>query len=185
MAGDYWSRIKKPWPFFVGLRRISRDYYVDVVRKYGIRSVIDLGCGFGETFRVLRKAGISIHYVGIDSAPNFIESASKRYKMAQFQVGKIEDIPYPDNSFDLATARCVLEHLPDPEPAIREMARVGKMVLIVWFRPPGKKDRTKYDQRGFWENDYLRERILNLCDSAGLELIDEFSESRHRVWVLA
>jgi ubiquinone/menaquinone biosynthesis C-methylase UbiE len=46
-------------------------------------------------------------------------------------------LPFADNTFDLVMAIEVLEHLPDPEQALREIARVGAgaVVLSVPWEP--------------------------------------------------
>ncbi len=40
-------------------------------------------------------------------------------------------LPFADDEFDLAAAIEVLEHVPDPEPTVAEMARVAKRHLLV------------------------------------------------------
>jgi len=183
MAGDYWNSVNI-YEFGVGLRRIPRNYYLDIAKRYRVQSFLDLGCGMGATYELFRREEIELQYVGIDATEGFIKTARHLYPEAKFEIGQIENIPYPDNSFDMASCRCVLEHLPDPDSAIREMARVSSRVVIVWFKWPGKKDRLRYDRRGFWENAYSRDRILEVADSVGLKLADEIIEQYHLVWTL-
>lgn len=182
----YWNNIKKPWTFSKGLCRVSRNYYLDLVRRYKSQNFLDLGCGFGETYNVFKKNKVKLNYVGIDIIPSFIKSCKKRYPDTDFGVGLIQEIPYPDNSFDMVSCRCVLEHLPDPDPAIKEMARVSsKIVVIVWFKFPGADEKYWYRWKmGYWENKYSRDKILDTAGLAGLYLIDEIVEDRHLVWVL-
>lgn len=179
---EYWLSLKNLPAFERGLTRVRRDYYLDIVKDG--QSFLDLGCGFGETYSLFRQNGIDIDYTGIDLIPVFIDTARERYPEARFEMGRIQEIPYPDNSFDVASARCVLEHLPDPAPAIEEMARVAGMVVIVWFKWPGETEAYKYDRRGFWENQYKRETILDIASSADLKLTEERTEKWHRVWIL-
>ena len=42
-----------------------------------------------------------------------------------------EQLPFADGEFDLAAAIEVLEHVPDPERAVAEMARVARRHLLV------------------------------------------------------
>lgn len=181
----YWSNMRGTWTFSKGLRRVSRDYYLDIAERYGMRSFLDLGCGFGDTYDLFNRNGMDIRYVGIDVIPNFIRSCRKRYPDGEFIVGRIQEIPHPDGSFDLVSCRCVLEHLPDPIPAIIEMARIcAGVAVIVWFRWPGKIERRRYRKAGYWENDYSRDRMLYIASSAGLELKDEIVEKHHLIWTL-
>jgi len=164
---------------------VSREYYLDIVERYGTRSFLDLGCGLGDTYNLFKQNGVDLHYAGIDITPNFIDTCGKKYPDVVFMVGRIQEIPFPDGSFEMVSSRCVLEHLPDPEPAMREMARVcAKAVVIVWFRWPGKVERRNYKKAGYWENDYSRDRMLDVLSSAGLRLEDEITERRHLVWTL-
>jgi SAM-dependent methyltransferase len=191
LAGDrgrvdyrYWNDVN-PTKFGIKLCRVPRDYYADIARQYQIQSLLDLGCGMGATYNLFRREGINLQYVGIDVTEGFIETAQELYPDAEFKIGRIEDIPYPDSSFDMVSCRCVLEHLPDPDPAIREMARTStRVVVIVWFKWPGDSDKFRYDKRGFWNNVYSREHILEVADSVGLKLADELTVKHHLVWTL-
>lgn len=182
----YWSRIKSLGPFDRALSRTSRDYYLDLVARYKPRSFLDLGCGFATTFRLFDRNGIELHYVGMDITPRFIEVCRRRHPTTDFVIGKLQEIPHPDGSFEMASCRCVLEHLPDPTPAIREMARVSSdTVVIVWFKWPGEKERYRFNSiRGYWENKYTRDKIINTARSCGLRLEDEITEQNHLVWVM-
>ena len=190
VAGDrghvdykYWDALRDLGSFGRCLIRVPRNYYVDIVRHYKAKSFLDLGCGFGDTYALFQ--GTEIRYAGIDATPNIIDEAQRRYPDADFEIGKIQEIPHPDRSFDIASCRCVLEHLPDPDLAIREMARVSsKAVVIVWFKWPGKKEVQRCDPRGFWENVYSRERILAVADSVGLKLVDRMDVKHHLIWTL-
>jgi len=181
----YWRDIRSTWAFSKALCNVPRNYYLDIVKRYETRSFLDLGCGLGDTYNLFNKNKVDLRYVGIDVIPNFIDTCRKKYTDVEFMVGRIQEIPYPDGSFEMVSSRCVLEHLPDPEPAIREMARVSSgVVVIVWFRWPGKVERNRYKKAGYWENDYLRDRMLDVASSVGLRLEDEITEGRHLAWVL-
>jgi len=181
----YWNGIKNVWSFSKALCKVPRDYYLDIAERYGARSFLDLGCGFGETYNLFKRNGVDLHYVGIDAVPNFVRGCRKRHPGIEFMIGRIQEIPFPDGSFDLTSCRCVLEHLSNPDPAIREMARVCvKAVVIVWFKWPGKRETYRYKKAGYWENNYSRDRMLGVASSAGLGLEDEIPEGRHLAWVL-
>lgn len=181
----YWRKIRSTWAFSKMLCNVPRNYYLDIVERYETRSFLDLGCGLGDTYNLFKRNGVDLRYVGIDITPNFIDACRKKHPDAGFMVGRIQEIPFPDGSFELVSSRCVLEHLPDPVPAIMEMARASsKAVVIVWFRWPGKVERNRYKEAGYWENDYSRDRMLDVASSAGLKLEDEIAEGRHLVWTL-
>ena len=181
----YWNAIRSVWQFNKALNKVPRNYYLDIVKQYRAGNFLDLGCGFGETYNLFVRNGIKLRYVGMDVTRKFIDICKERYPEAEFMTGQMQDIPFPDESFDIVSCRCVLEHLPDPEPAIREMARVSaKAVVVVWFRWPGNVDRRKYKKDGYWLNDYQRDWVIGIADSSDLILANEMIEKHHLVWVL-
>ncbi|MFA4966623.1 MAG: class I SAM-dependent methyltransferase [Candidatus Margulisiibacteriota bacterium] len=59
-------------------------------------SILDVGCGFGDFYGYLKKAGYKFQYAGYDIAPKIIESARKKYPEARFEVRDILDDKKPE-----------------------------------------------------------------------------------------
>lgn len=109
-------------------------------------SVLDAACGTGNlTLTAQSYAGPTGKVVGIDAAPEMIEFA--RAKAARtgvkvaFQVGLIEQLEFPDATFDVVISRLAIHHLPDhlKHKGFAEILRVlkpGGHVLIADFKPP-------------------------------------------------
>lgn len=76
------------------------------------RSVVDLGCGPGNSTEVLAARFPGATVAGLDSSPDMIEAARRRLPGARFEVMPIElwDEPGP---FDAILANAVLHWLPD------------------------------------------------------------------------
>ena len=55
---------------------------------------------------------------------------------ARFEVGSIYELPFPDASFDAASAINTLEHIGDPLRAMSEMRRVLKTGGVIGVRDP-------------------------------------------------
>lgn len=56
------------------------------------KSVLDVGCGFGDFYGFLRESGVDIDYKGIDISPDMLSVARKRYPEAKFdQVDLLTD----------------------------------------------------------------------------------------------
>lgn len=95
-------------------------------------SVLDLGSGAGNDCFVVRAiVGESGKVTGLDFTEAMIEKArinNKKlgYKNIEFVQGDIEEIPLPDNSFDVVISNCVLNLVPDKEKAFKEIYRVLK-----------------------------------------------------------
>ncbi|MFO7673904.1 MAG: glycoside hydrolase family 99-like domain-containing protein [Lutibacter sp.] len=97
-----------------------------------------------------------------ESSPsnNYFSKLSKNYSFSHFfpnqKLGiffegmrneNLEDLTFPDNSFDLIVSLDVLEHIFDPKKAIREMLRVVKLGGNVVFTVPIHKNLNKTFQR--------------------------------------
>ena len=114
----------------------------------GSGAVLDAGCGEGETLERL-EGRVNGVVTGIDLNPQSVAFAASRIPSGSFMVADLIDLPFEDDSFDLVFCLEVLEHIPDPAPALAELARVcrGDLVLSVpsepWFRL-GSLARGKY-----------------------------------------
>jgi 2-polyprenyl-3-methyl-5-hydroxy-6-metoxy-1,4-benzoquinol methylase len=75
----------------------------DYEKQYVNKSILDIGCGYGDLYDYLKDAGLK-SYIGIDILPKVIETAKDTHKNAvnnvKFEVRDILKDPYPDNSFD-------------------------------------------------------------------------------------
>ena len=96
-------------------------------------SVLDVGCGEGVlTARWAEQIGTG-RVVGIDlEDPKLRREWTLRPRPnLEFQAMAGESLPFGDGEFELAAATEVLEHVPDPERTLCEMARVASRHLIV------------------------------------------------------
>jgi ubiquinone/menaquinone biosynthesis C-methylase UbiE len=81
--------------------------------------LLDAGCGTGLMLRHFPKASI-----GLDINPRNLKKAKIHAPQAKLVLGDIEKIPFKNNSFSTIVCTEVLEHLPKPEVAIKEIFRV-------------------------------------------------------------
>ncbi len=92
------------------------------------RAILDAGCGDGTFALELARSGANV--VGVDADREMIAAAQEAARAAgakaQFEVGRIEALPFPDASFDAAVAVTVLCLVADPARAMAEMERVLK-----------------------------------------------------------
>jgi 2-polyprenyl-3-methyl-5-hydroxy-6-metoxy-1,4-benzoquinol methylase len=97
------------------------------------QSLLDVGCGEGVlTHQWAQRLG-DRRVVGIDLDDPALhaEWAKRSTPNLEYRVMKAENLPFADDEFDLASAIEVLEHVPDPEHTVAEMARVAKRWLLV------------------------------------------------------
>lgn len=93
-------------------------------------SVLDLGSGAGNDCFVARSVvGETGKITGIDFTVAMIEKAKVNLKKTgfiniEFVQGDIEEMPLPDNCFDVVISNCVLNLVPDKNRAFAEIMRV-------------------------------------------------------------
>jgi 2-polyprenyl-3-methyl-5-hydroxy-6-metoxy-1,4-benzoquinol methylase len=96
-------------------------------------SVLDVGCGEGVLVHQWAQRLGERRVVGIDLQEDSIQAgwAERQAPNLEYQVMHAENLPFADDEFDLASAIEVLEHVPDPEHTLAEMARCAERHLLV------------------------------------------------------
>lgn len=84
-------------------------------------SVIDVGCGLGTSAAFVPN---TYRYLGLDLSAANIERAARLHPGKEFRLGSVASLPAHDGSADLAVCLEVLEHVPDDDGGVRELARV-------------------------------------------------------------
>ena len=84
--------------------------------------ILDAGCGSGRTLEELTGYGI-VHGIELDPEAAAVARARGRGEVRE---GRLEALPWPDDTFDLITCLDVLEHVPDDRGALAELRRVSK-----------------------------------------------------------
>ncbi|MGB8644232.1 MAG: methyltransferase domain-containing protein [Anaerolineae bacterium] len=108
--------------------------------------VLDVGCGTGTlALEIAQRVGGAGRVSGID--PGTAQIARARSKAARrnlpvdFQLGVIEHLTYPDQTFDAVVSSLMMHHLPDDlkRQGLAEIARVlkpgGRLVIADFKRP--------------------------------------------------
>jgi len=100
-------------------------------------SVLDVGCGTGGFCEVAAARGAAVH--GLDVTPSAIERARRRVPGGEFHVGLIEQLPWPDDSFDVVAGFNAFQYALDIDAALSEARRAsrpgGQLAICKWARP--------------------------------------------------
>lgn len=168
----------------------SRKFIREIVRDNKYKTVCDIPCGLGIDYHGFKKDNISATYTGIDNSPVLVDLLHK--KNIPVFLGDIEDIAYPDNSFECVFCRHILEHLTYYEIALSNVIRVAhKEAIIVFFIAPtdGPDKINRADERGYpiYHNHYNKEKlekyVFSNANVQGIEwvIINETNELALRI----
>lgn len=138
MVGSYDSYMRK---ITLGREQKLRGMTVELARINKGDSVLEVGCGTGTlTLEAKRKAGPSGKVFGIDIIPGMIELSRRKAAEAGldlgFQLGSIDNIPFPDNEFDAVLCSFMIFHMSEAvrRKGIEEIYRVlkpeGRLIVI-------------------------------------------------------
>lgn len=96
-------------------------------------SVLDVGCGEGVLVHQWAQRLGDRRVVGIDLEEESIQAgwAQRQAPNLEYRVMAAEDLPFAADEFGLASAIEVLEHVPDPQHTLAEMARCAERYLLV------------------------------------------------------
>ncbi len=123
-----WDQSADAWLASLGDRGDpSREYVLDPamlarVDRQEFDCALDVGCGEGRFCRILKERGISA--VGIDTSVSLLDAAKRRDPSGTYHLANAEQLPFDNDSFDLAVSYVTLCDIPDFRAAIGEIARV-------------------------------------------------------------
>jgi SAM-dependent methyltransferase len=116
--------------------------YLAVFERVGLRSgaaYLDAGCGAGMAAQIAAERGARVS--GLDAADNLLAIARTRVPDGDLRIGELENLPFPDHTFDLVTGFNSFQFAGNPTIALAEAKRVAKpgahVVIMTWGRPEG------------------------------------------------
>jgi SAM-dependent methyltransferase len=160
--------------------RWSRSLAPGFVRFAGVRdgdAVLDVGSGTGALTAAIAAAAPASTIVGVDPTEAYVASAQARLSgdRVRFEVGDARRLRFDAASFDRTLSALMLNFVPAPATALREMCRVtrpgGTVAAAVWDYGDGMQML-----RVFWDEvvaldagaDERDERHMPLCRSGEL-----------------
>jgi len=89
-----------------------------------IRKVIDLGTAEGRMLQTISETYPEVTCIGVEYDRALISYGKGLFPDLQFVQGDIQVLGFKRKTFDIAVATAVIEHVPDPPRALREIKRV-------------------------------------------------------------
>lgn len=132
--------------------------------------VADLGCGTGQMTAELAPWVAKV--IGIDNSAPMLKAAKARIEElpnVELRRGDVTAIPIDSGSCDAALLMLVLSYVAEPQPVLKEMARLlkpGGKAVIVDLLPHDREDFR--EQMGQQVSGFEPERIRTLVQEANL-----------------
>jgi len=141
-----------------------------------VARILDVGCGDGAMSAGLAERAPT---VGTDLSLERVRHAAARAPAGRFVQSSIYELPFADDSFPLVVCTDLLEHLDEPEAAVRELARVSSrwVILSVPYAITIEKTLCPHCLRSYFlyghQHSFGQEGVARLADASGLA-VDRF-----------
>jgi len=100
---------------------------------------LDVGCGPGALTAALAGRLGAGNVAAVDPSETFVAACTLRLPGVDVRMARAEQLPYPEDTFDVALAQLVVNFMSDPVAAVAEMVRVtrpgGRVAACVWDYP--------------------------------------------------
>lgn len=160
----FYDLIMKAWGF-------DYQYHQIIITLSGIKNsdcILDLGCGSGSLSTAIADYYSNCKITGIDPDPKILEMARKKSdkRSINFIQAVGENLPFADQSFDIAVSSLTFHHLPlfAKEKTISEVFRVlkkgGSFLVADFGIPQNLYWKTMLMSVGLFENyHYLKDNL--------------------------
>jgi len=184
----FWEEFKTPYQ--MGEQK-HRMFALESMGKNGITSILDVGCGTGPIYEIIKNHKMPFKYKGTDYSESMIKVCKDLFPEGDFEVQDMRDLKEKDNSWECVLLLHSLDHTDDYKSSIKEATRVSsKYVYIALWRGlmdsgshlnsvnrMGKKE----DEPDF-EDTHLQEYSMGVLkeefDKNKLELVEVINDER-------
>jgi SAM-dependent methyltransferase len=150
---------------------------------------LDIGCGTGRALPLLRQAvGPDGMVIALDLTPEMLAVARPASVAAQaaLVLADARALPLADASADAIFAAGLVNHLPDTNAGLRELARVTREGgLLVLFHPSGRAALAARRGRVLAPDEPLAEGMLRRSTSASGWELTAYEDATHRFFAVA
>ena len=108
-----------------------------IIEKFNPKTVLDIGCAYGELVKGLDDRGIEAY--GVDGSEYAINNSNSSIKSKLYKVNLNSDqLPFEDKKFDVVGSFYSVEHIHDIDFFTKELYRVLKDDGVAWFLTPNE-----------------------------------------------
>ncbi|MEO7990192.1 MAG: class I SAM-dependent methyltransferase [Chryseolinea sp.] len=150
---NYGAVTQSRLPFFQ--RRIARLIAASGKKANEIR-FLDIGASSGYMVEAAKEAGVQAE--GIEPSTSGVEAAKARGII--LLKGTAEQLPFPDNHFDIVHSHHVFEHVADPLVSAKEAYRVLKPGGLVLIEVPNQFDNIRFWRDVLFKRVHQRKRDI-------------------------
>lgn len=169
----YWE--KRTWYHTQSQFQYARKALIDRLVRDGVTSILDVGCGHGlGSIEIMAKG---IKYVGVDPNEDNLKQARIDNPRGDFRQGYMQELPFPDRSFDAVIDIGCWEILPSVEDmrlGLNEALRVAR--------------RRVYSLNATAKPVHMVERYMMVPMEMGLEIrrvsYDHEKKKSNYLWVI-
>lgn len=132
--------------------------------------MLDVGCGEGRFLKIAHDNGWQVY--GQEISDEVVNSIQTKYNL-NVRAGKLKDLNFPDNYFNIVIMLNVIEHLTDPSEYLREIYRIMKKDAVVYISAPNIILLNKYIELDIPEHIYYFsvKSIQKMLEKTGFKII--------------
>jgi SAM-dependent methyltransferase len=135
MQAKLWGRYPREWSTIQETTgKAGYDHALQILNLTGQETLLDVGCGSG--FFCSLAAPKARFVVGLDATVELVEAARQRLPVYPFLVGEMEQLPLPDEAYDVVTGFNSFQYAATIANAFAEAYRVlkpgGRLIVMIW-----------------------------------------------------
>ncbi len=152
MTREAWTSADTYEPFMGRWSRLLADEVLTWLAPSPGERWLDVGCGTGALSEAILTRTAPSAITGVDPSAAYVEAARRRLpdRRVRVEVGDATSLPVADASVDHAASGLVLNFVPEPDVALREVRRTlvpgGRVTAYVWDYAAGMEML-----RHFWD----------------------------------
>lgn len=155
------------WKVFIEFLKINKP-----------KSILDIGCGCGSYYELIRRFDSNIKYVGVDYSVDAIDIAKQKWNHDDFYVKNYSELT-PDyvSSFDLIHMGALLDVLPNADEVLEFILSLSAKSLIIGRVKLTNKSSyydvyTAYDEIKTYAYYHNSNNFYEICEKNGYKLIN-------------